>query len=61
MTPKRLATPFAVVYLVHCRRVRRRDLLANSERLPTLFNENHEHITNRSRDRDCRDAWCGVR
>ncbi|MDR1268180.1 MAG: hypothetical protein LBK82_01520 [Planctomycetaceae bacterium] len=36
MTPTRKATPFAVVYLIHCRRVRRRDLSANSERSPTL-------------------------
>ncbi|MDR1269140.1 MAG: hypothetical protein LBK82_06420 [Planctomycetaceae bacterium] len=35
MTPTRKATPFAVVHLIHCRRVRRRDLLANSKRSPT--------------------------
>ncbi|MDR1270056.1 MAG: hypothetical protein LBK82_11085 [Planctomycetaceae bacterium] len=34
MTPKRLATQFAVVNLIHSRRVRQRDLLTNSERLP---------------------------
>ncbi|MDR1270861.1 MAG: hypothetical protein LBK82_15205 [Planctomycetaceae bacterium] len=28
MTPTRKATPFAVVNLIHCRRVRRRDVLA---------------------------------
>ncbi|MDR1268763.1 MAG: hypothetical protein LBK82_04500 [Planctomycetaceae bacterium] len=28
MTPKRKAIQFAVVNLIHCRRVRRRDLLA---------------------------------
>ncbi|MDR1268182.1 MAG: hypothetical protein LBK82_01530 [Planctomycetaceae bacterium] len=28
MTPKRLAIQFAIVNLIHCRRVRRRDLLA---------------------------------
>ncbi|MDR1271278.1 MAG: hypothetical protein LBK82_17355 [Planctomycetaceae bacterium] len=37
MTPKRKTTPFTVVNLIHCRRVRRRDLLANSERSPTSF------------------------
>ncbi|MDR1269035.1 MAG: hypothetical protein LBK82_05890 [Planctomycetaceae bacterium] len=28
MTPTWKATPFTVVYLIHCRRVRRRNLLA---------------------------------
>ncbi|MDR1268109.1 MAG: hypothetical protein LBK82_01160 [Planctomycetaceae bacterium] len=28
MTPKRLAIEFAIVNLIHCRRVRRRDLSA---------------------------------
>ncbi|MDR1271325.1 MAG: hypothetical protein LBK82_17600 [Planctomycetaceae bacterium] len=32
---KRLAIPFAIVNLIHCRRVRRRNLLTNSKRLPT--------------------------
>jgi hypothetical protein len=36
LTPKRKTIPFAIVNLIHCRRVRRRDLLANSERSPTL-------------------------
>ncbi|MDR1271301.1 MAG: hypothetical protein LBK82_17480 [Planctomycetaceae bacterium] len=34
-TPKWWATPLAIVNPVHCRRGRRRDLLVNSERLPT--------------------------
>ncbi|MDR1270328.1 MAG: hypothetical protein LBK82_12470 [Planctomycetaceae bacterium] len=33
LTPTRKATPFAVVHLIHCRRVRRRDLSAKG-RLP---------------------------
>ncbi|MDR1270463.1 MAG: hypothetical protein LBK82_13155 [Planctomycetaceae bacterium] len=36
LIPKRLATQFAVVNLIHYRRVRRRNLSANSERSPTL-------------------------
>ncbi|MDR1270560.1 MAG: hypothetical protein LBK82_13645 [Planctomycetaceae bacterium] len=36
MTPKRKATPLTVVPQIHCRRVRRRDPLANSKRSPTL-------------------------
>ncbi|MDR1269957.1 MAG: hypothetical protein LBK82_10560 [Planctomycetaceae bacterium] len=32
---RRLSHNFAVINLIHCRRVRRRDLLANSERSPT--------------------------
>ncbi|MDR1271293.1 MAG: hypothetical protein LBK82_17440 [Planctomycetaceae bacterium] len=36
LTPIRKTTPFTVVNLIHRRRVRRRNLLANSERLPTL-------------------------
>ncbi|MDR1268959.1 MAG: hypothetical protein LBK82_05490 [Planctomycetaceae bacterium] len=35
LTPKRKATQFAIINLIHCRRVRRRDPLANSERSPT--------------------------
>ncbi|MDR1269541.1 MAG: hypothetical protein LBK82_08455 [Planctomycetaceae bacterium] len=33
MTPKRKATLFAIVNLIHCRRVRRRDLLAKGRPL----------------------------
>ncbi|MDR1270735.1 MAG: hypothetical protein LBK82_14560 [Planctomycetaceae bacterium] len=36
MIPKRKATQFAIVNLIHCRRVRRRDLLAKG-RLPTFM------------------------
>jgi hypothetical protein len=36
LTPIRKAAPFAVVHRIHCRRVRRRDLLTNSKRSPTL-------------------------
>ncbi|MDR1270399.1 MAG: hypothetical protein LBK82_12830 [Planctomycetaceae bacterium] len=39
MIPKRKAISFTVVNLVHCRRVRRRDLLTNSERSPTSFRD----------------------
>ncbi|MDR1269890.1 MAG: hypothetical protein LBK82_10225 [Planctomycetaceae bacterium] len=37
MTPTRKATPFTVVNLIHCQRVRRHDLLANSKRSPTYL------------------------
>ncbi|MDR1268954.1 MAG: hypothetical protein LBK82_05465 [Planctomycetaceae bacterium] len=46
MTPKRKAIQFAVANLVHCRRVRRRDLSAKSrppDELPT-FNENYYSV-----------------
>ncbi|MDR1270394.1 MAG: hypothetical protein LBK82_12805 [Planctomycetaceae bacterium] len=46
MTPKRKATPLTVVSLIHCRRVRRRDLSAKGRppnELPT-FNENYYSV-----------------
>ncbi|MDR1270175.1 MAG: hypothetical protein LBK82_11685 [Planctomycetaceae bacterium] len=37
MIPKRKVTQLAIVNLIHCRRVHRRDLLANSKRSPTYL------------------------
>ncbi|MDR1268919.1 MAG: hypothetical protein LBK82_05290 [Planctomycetaceae bacterium] len=49
MTPKRKAIPLTVVPLIHCRRVRRRDLSAKGrppDKLPT-FNENYFPLENK--------------
>ncbi|MDR1268688.1 MAG: hypothetical protein LBK82_04120 [Planctomycetaceae bacterium] len=47
MIPKRKATQFAIVNLIHCRRIRRRDLLAKG-RLPTssdIFRQDLQNLT----------------
>ncbi|MDR1269159.1 MAG: hypothetical protein LBK82_06515 [Planctomycetaceae bacterium] len=56
LTPKRKATPFAIVNQVHCRRVRRRDLLANSERSPTSINRSPTSFNRRWNYRNIRSS-----